>query len=170
MVSIKTLIQAMESCWLYKHCENDSLWSNIVLEKEEISHLNNKRLQLKPFIIGICWKHTKLCNKGVFFFFDQIFTGLLLNLCTCWDHQVRILVFDNYQTSNAFKIWKNIMARLCNTTKYIWLKDVKTLPLLQPTQSQKPHPRSLLTCHWWYLMRHSPDWLDQRSPLRNNAV
>ena len=84
---------------------NSSLWSNVVFEKRVIFHLNNKRLQAWSLFVGI-WNHTSLCNKGVFFFhyylatlktnWVKMFTDLLL--CPYFGiHQVRRLVFDNYQ-------------------------------------------------------------------------
>ena len=77
-----------------------------------ISATNNKRLQAWSLLLCI-WKHTSLCNKGVSSFiipckfhdqlnpvtnWVQVLTGLLF-YAFVGIQQVRILVFDNYQTS-----------------------------------------------------------------------
>ena len=69
-----------------------------------IFHSTNKRLQLKPFIM-----HHKVMQQGCFFlslfsckFDDQLNPNFhrFVSICICWVgiHQVRITVFDNYQT------------------------------------------------------------------------
>ena len=63
---------------------NGSLWSNIVLRKRNILTQIKKRLQSE----GI-WKHTNLCNKGVFsciipLQFGKIFQRFVI-LQICWD-------------------------------------------------------------------------------------
>ena len=83
---------------------NGSLWSE-VFEKEVISHSNIQRLQAWSLLLVI-WKHTILCNRSVFYFHNslatpmtnwvQIFTDFLFYEFV-GIHQVRILVFDNYQ-------------------------------------------------------------------------
>ena len=89
---------------------NGSLWSNEVFEKEVVCHSNNQKLQPEHFIMHP--KAHKVMQKVFFFFFFHysfansmtnwvnILTGLLFNAYVRI-HQVRTLVFDNYQT---FKI------------------------------------------------------------------
>ena len=87
-----------------KFVRNGYLWSNVVLEKEVISHSSIKWLQAWSLLLGM-WKHTT-CVTSVF-----LFQYSLATLTTNWVkiltdlifyayvgiHQVRILVFDNYQ-------------------------------------------------------------------------
>ena len=89
---------------------NCSLWSNIVFEKEVISHSNVKRLQAWSLWYKASEKkHTNLCNKGVFSviillllrrpiepkFSPICYVCVYVGLCV-WTQQVRVLVFDNY--------------------------------------------------------------------------
>ena len=82
--------------------KNGSLWSNTVFEKEVISHSNNKRLQLKPFIMHL--KAHKVMQQGCVFFHYSLAT--LMRNCTKISpnllfyvgiQRVRILLFGNYQ-------------------------------------------------------------------------
>ena len=73
--------------------------SNVVFEKELISHQNNKILQLKPFSMHL-QTHT-FCATKVFFrslLNDQLSLNIhrFVILCICWD-TTSILAFDNYQ-------------------------------------------------------------------------
>ena len=82
-----------------KHCEKrlplkQLLWSNVVFEKEVISHWNIKRLQAWSLFRHLKAHH--FVQQGCFFYYYflatamtiwvQIFIHLgLLFLCTCWD-------------------------------------------------------------------------------------
>ena len=76
---------------------------NIVFEKEIISHSNLKRLQAWSLYKAI-WKHTNLCNKGVFSHYSL---ASLMNKCVkisqvCYlmyvgIRQVRLMVFVIYR-------------------------------------------------------------------------
>ena len=87
---------------------NNSLWSNVFIWDRgnfSLKYFNMKETSgLKP-ISGI-WKHTQLCNKGVFFFivFLQLRWPIELKLSQiCYlmhiiqIHQVRTLVFGDYK-------------------------------------------------------------------------
>ena len=88
---------------VYNIMRNGSIWSNIVFDKEVISHSHNKTLQLKPFIMHL--KAHKVCNKGVFSLIILLSPNFYWFLIVCMlgytieqgpcIHQVRILIFDN---------------------------------------------------------------------------
>ena len=87
---------------------NGSLWSNIVFEKEAILHefdFETSDLEFEVSKSSI-WKHTTSCDKGVFSFIiisqlrrpiELKFSQGLLFYAYVEIHQVRRLVFDNYQ-------------------------------------------------------------------------
>ena len=87
---------------------NGSLWSDVVFEKEVIFHEFDFETSSLEFEVtkSSIWKHTTSCDKGVFVFHSylatpttnqaKIFTGLLF-YAYVEIHQVRRLVFDNYQ-------------------------------------------------------------------------
>ena len=87
---------------------NSSLWSEVVFEKEVIFHEFDFETSSLEFEVSksSIRKYTTSCDKGVFSFiiifatsttdWAQIFTGLLL-YAYVEIHQVRRLVFDNYQ-------------------------------------------------------------------------
>ena len=63
---------------------------------------------MKPFIVHL--KAHKVMQLGCFFFHNYSLAKKMFNklgphfhrfyvLCICWEHKVRRLVFDNYQTS-----------------------------------------------------------------------
>ena len=97
----------MESYWQYKTLwEMASFLSNIVFEKQVISHSNIRRLQAWSLLFCI-WKHTNLCKNVFFFFFHyslatitkwvKMFTDLLFYVC--WDTpSENILVCESCQT------------------------------------------------------------------------
>ena len=86
---------------------NGSCWSDVVFEEEVIFHtfdFDTSSLEFEVSKSSI-WKHPTSCDKGVFFFQlsrnsdDQSrsnYTGLLFYRYV-EKHQVRRLVFDNYQ-------------------------------------------------------------------------
>ena len=87
---------------------NGSLWSDVVFEKEVNSHefdFETSSLEFEVSKSSIL-KPTTSCDKDVFFFYSyiaspttnraQIFTGLWF-YAYVEIHQVRRLVFDNYQ-------------------------------------------------------------------------
>ena len=74
---------------------NGSLWSNVVFEKEVIFHefdFETSDLEFEVSKSSI-WKHTTLCDKGVFSFIlsrnfdDQLSSNFhrFVILCICWD-------------------------------------------------------------------------------------
>ena len=77
---------------------NSSLWSDAVFEKEVILSEFDFETSSLEFEVSksSIWKHTTLCGKGVFFFFEsylttpktnqaQMFTCLLFYAFKCWD-------------------------------------------------------------------------------------
>ena len=61
------MISRGELLMVYNIVQKGSLWSNIVFEKEVISHSTIKRLKAWSPLLEI-WKLTNLCNKSVFSF------------------------------------------------------------------------------------------------------
>ena len=69
-----------------------SFGSNLVFEREVISHSYNKRLWASSVLLGI-WKHTQ--QGRVFFSFNFSIIFKFSQFCNVGIQQVRILVFDN---------------------------------------------------------------------------
>ena len=126
---------------LKRHMRNGSFWGNVVFEKEVIFHSNNKRLQAWRLLQCI-WKHTNLCDKGVFSFI------ILLQLWWPIEHkfsqvcyfmhmlEVRRLVFDKYQRcpvplmTIVSCFLPNIFFYSCNMTLmflYLFISTANTL-------------------------------------------
>ena len=63
---------------------NGSLWSNVLFEKEVISHSNDKRLA-EPFIMHLK-AHREMQQRCLFFYYS------LANLMTNWDNFHRIVI------------------------------------------------------------------------------
>ena len=116
--------RAMESC-------------NVVFKKEVIYHSSYKILQLKTLNIRL--KAHKVMQQGCFFFryylatsttnLAQIFTGLLF-YAFVGIHQVRLLVFDTYQTcplSSTFKCFDAVFVTATqevNSFRQSWIPSV----------------------------------------------
>ena len=87
---------------------NDSLWSNVDFEKEVFSHWNIKRLL--AWCLLFLSESTQIRPTRVFFFLSSFSRNFDDQLSQYWGllcyayvgiHQLRRLVFDNYQTSSV---------------------------------------------------------------------
>ena len=119
---------------------NCILWSNAVFEKEVIFHKFGFKITDLEFVVSksSIWKHTTLCNKGVFslIIISQLWKPVELKCSqVCYFmhnveiHQVSRQVFDNYQycpmsLSSCMKlcrpgIFPKVCSRLHNLCSWI---------------------------------------------------
>ena len=136
---------------------NGSLWSNIVFEKEVISHtkINNNLLQLKPFVM-----HPKADTVILHLFFlslfsckfddnwAQILTGLLFYTYV-GSHMVIILVFDSYKTCSVPLIALWIAKK---TSLLFWITNL--LNIISKTCAERP---AKVNTQWTQLIHFLPD-------------
>ena len=139
---------------MYNIVRNGSLWSNLVFEKEVVSHSNIKILQAWSLILGI-WKHTNLAIRAFFPPHNSLATAMTNWALTFTDllfcafdeiHQVRIMVFDNNHWCPV-PLNKNLQVTLWSYLDIVTLVLLSSgrLGLVKPCKINKR--TKINTCH-----------------------